>query len=197
MALGTKRKAANTLSKQPLDLPPATVHAFAGTTSPEGWAMCDGSEVSRSDYAALFAAIGTAYGVGDGSTTFNLPDMRGEFLRGLDNMGTAAGARGKDVDGTARTVGQTQAQATKKNGLSASQASHQHGTSTSSAAQRIAFYSSSQGTAAPVTSGSNILTGGGVGVPAVTGATTPAITIADGDFETRPVNIGINYIIKL
>jgi microcystin-dependent protein len=108
MALGTKRKAANTLSKQPLDLPPATVHAFAGTSAPEGWAMCDGSEVSRTDYAALFAAIGTTYGVGDGSTTFNLPDMRGEFLRGLDNMGTAAGARGKDTDGTARTVGQTQ-----------------------------------------------------------------------------------------
>lgn len=186
MALGTKRKAANTLSKQPLDLPPATVHAFAGTASPEGWAMCDGSEVSRTDNAALFAAIGTTYGVGDGSTTFNLPDMRGEFLRGLDNMGTAEGARGKDVDGTARTVGQTQAQATRKNGLTASQASHSH-------AQIGSFTTGAVGSASLGGSPSNT----NMFSTDQTGTATPAITIADGDTETRPVNLGINYIIKL
>lgn len=47
--------------------------------------MCDGSAVSRTTYAALFGVIGTAFGVGDGATTFNVPELRGEFIRGLDN----------------------------------------------------------------------------------------------------------------
>lgn len=51
---------------------------------PAGWLLCDGSIVSRDTYAALFTAIGTTYGAGNGSTTFQLPDLRGEFLRGLD-----------------------------------------------------------------------------------------------------------------
>jgi len=53
--------------------------------APDGWRACSGQAVSRTTYAALFAAIGTEYGVGDGSTTFDLPDLRGEFLRGWDN----------------------------------------------------------------------------------------------------------------
>jgi len=58
------------------------IAAFARTTAPTGWLACNGSAVSRTTYANLFAAIGTTYGVGDGSTTFNLPDCRGVFLRG-------------------------------------------------------------------------------------------------------------------
>lgn len=113
MAIGNKRKAANTLAKFPIDFPTGVLQDFAGTSAPDGWLLCDGSEVSRTEYAALFAVIGTTYGVGDGSTTFNLPDERGMFRRGLDNMGTAAGAAGVDVDGTARTVGQLQSDANK------------------------------------------------------------------------------------
>jgi len=58
---------------------------FAGQTPPLGWLKANGAAVSRTAYAALFAAIGTTYGVGDGSTTFNLPDLRGEFVRGWDD----------------------------------------------------------------------------------------------------------------
>jgi microcystin-dependent protein len=58
---------------------------FAMNTAPSGWLDADGSAVSRTTYAALFAAIGTTFGSGDGSTTFNLPDMRGEFPRGWDD----------------------------------------------------------------------------------------------------------------
>lgn len=58
----------------------------------EGWLLCDGSAVSRTVYAALFGYLGTAFGVGDGATTFNLPDMRGRVALGLDNFGTAAAA---------------------------------------------------------------------------------------------------------
>lgn len=76
---------------------------FAGSAAPAGWLLCDGSEVSRTTYAALFSAISTAYGVGNGSTTFNLPDMRGRIPAGKDDMGGTAAARltaaGAGVDG--------------------------------------------------------------------------------------------------
>jgi phage-related tail fiber protein len=54
-------------------------------TAPTGWLKANGAAVSRTTYAALFSAIGTTFGVGDGSTTFNLPDLRGEFMRGWDD----------------------------------------------------------------------------------------------------------------
>ena len=63
-------------------MPIASVCAFASLTAPVGWLKCDGAAVSRTTYADLFAFIGTTYGVGDGSTTFNLPDLVGEFIRG-------------------------------------------------------------------------------------------------------------------
>lgn len=65
--------------------PSGAVQAFARSTPPTGWLRCNGAAVSRTTYNALFAAIGTTFGAGDGSTTFNLPDLRGEFIRGLDD----------------------------------------------------------------------------------------------------------------
>jgi microcystin-dependent protein len=75
------------------DTPPGVVVAFAGSAAPNGWLICDGSAVSRTTYAALFAAIATAYGSGDGSTTFNLPDLRGRVAVGKDDMGGSAANR--------------------------------------------------------------------------------------------------------
>ena len=72
---------------------------FGMTTAPAGFLKANGAAVSRSTYADLFAAIGTTYGAGDGSTTFNLPDLRGEFLRGWDD--------GRAVD-TGRAFGTAQ-----------------------------------------------------------------------------------------
>ena len=95
MSIRKGRLTSQGLITAPVNFPIGTVHAFAGTTAPEGWAMCDGSALSRTEYAALFAVIGTIYGAGDGST-FNLPDMRGEFLRGADDMQGPAGSRGID-----------------------------------------------------------------------------------------------------
>lgn len=60
---------------------------YGGVSAPLGWLLCDGSAVSRTTYADLFAVVSTSFGVGDGSTTFNLPDLRGRVLAGLDNMG--------------------------------------------------------------------------------------------------------------
>ena len=86
-------------------VPTGMVAPFAGTDAPEGWLPCDGRAVSRTDYAALFAVVGTVYGAGDGATTFVLPDLRGRVAAGLDDMGgTAAGrltGRPGGVDGTA------------------------------------------------------------------------------------------------
>lgn len=71
-------------------VPVGAMVPYGGTTPPSGWLLCYGQAVSRTTYAALFAALGTAYGAGDGSTTFNLPDKRGRISVGLDNMGGSA-----------------------------------------------------------------------------------------------------------
>lgn len=62
--------------------PPGIIEQYAGASAPTGYLMCDGTAYSRTTYAALYAAIGTAYGAGDGSTTFNVPDLRGRGLIG-------------------------------------------------------------------------------------------------------------------
>lgn len=64
-------------------IPAGTMILFGGTSTPSGWFWCDGSAYSRTTYAALFAAIGTTWGVGDGSTTFNVPDLRGRAPIGV------------------------------------------------------------------------------------------------------------------
>lgn len=74
-------------------IPSGLVSPFAGTAAPTGWLLCDGGAVSRSAYAALFSSIGTTYGAGDGTTTFNLPDLRGRVAAGKDNMGGTAASR--------------------------------------------------------------------------------------------------------
>lgn len=74
---------------------------FAKGTLPTGWLECDGAAVSRTTYASLFAAIGTTFGVGDGSTTFNLPDARNRATVGRGQGDTAEGGG----TGTARALG--------------------------------------------------------------------------------------------
>lgn len=80
----------NTYTKSEVDamltsgIPAGTILAFAGPTAPDGYLVCNGAHIQRNVYTDLFAAIGTTFGAGDGSTTFALPDLRGEFIRGLD-----------------------------------------------------------------------------------------------------------------
>jgi hypothetical protein len=85
------------------------VSYFAGSTAPTGWLKANGAAISRTTYAALFSVIGTTYGVGDNSTTFNLPDLRGEFIRswddgrGIDSGRTRGSAQGdamRNISGT-------------------------------------------------------------------------------------------------
>ncbi len=74
-------------------LPPGIMLPYGGATAPVGWLLCYGQAVSRSTYSALFLVVGTSFGAGDGSTTFNLPDLRGRSLIGLDNLGGSAANR--------------------------------------------------------------------------------------------------------
>ena len=96
-------------------VPSGAVMHFAMQSAPAGWLKADGSAVSRTQYPALFAAIGTTFGVGDGRTTFNLPDLRGEFVRGWDGgrnidpgraFGSAQGDAIRNITGSIDTGGQ-------------------------------------------------------------------------------------------
>lgn len=71
-----------------------TVAHFAASSAPAGWIKANGAAISRATYAALFLAIGTTHGAGDGSTTFKIPDLRGEFLRSWDDGRGVDSARG-------------------------------------------------------------------------------------------------------
>jgi len=85
-------------------LPPGTMIHFAGANIPSGFLICNGVAVSRTQYAGLFAAIGTLYGAGDGSTTFNLPDARDRVLQGASStysVGTAIPAGLPNITGQA------------------------------------------------------------------------------------------------
>jgi len=75
-------------------IPPGAISAFGAASAPAGWLECNGAEVSRSAYPALWVFLGTSWGAGNGSTTFNLPDFRGEFLRGWDHDRNVDGGRG-------------------------------------------------------------------------------------------------------
>lgn len=81
-----------------LALPSGMITPYGGTTAPSGWLLCDGTAVSRETYANLFAVIGTAFGSGDGSTTFNVPDMRECTTKGAGLYGGTVGAH-VDSDG--------------------------------------------------------------------------------------------------
>jgi phage-related tail fiber protein len=144
-------------------------------TAPPGWLLCDGSAVSRTSYATLFAVMGTAYGAGDGATTFNLPDFRGRFLRGTDN------GAGNDPDRTNRT---------------ALNAGGNVGDSIGSyEADSFASHTHTYGgefTVEPIVGGH--VQGGHDTTYTIWGY--PGTTSPAGGTETRPVNVGVNFIVK-
>lgn len=84
-----------------LSLPSGSVIAFAGNPSsaPSGFLLCNGANVSRTTYSALFSAIGTLYGTGDGSTTFTLPNMADKFIQGSGTSGTSKSAGVPNITG--------------------------------------------------------------------------------------------------
>nr|DAS37511.1 MAG TPA: tail collar fiber protein [Caudoviricetes sp.] len=177
-------------------VPSGAVLYFAGRTAPAGWLKANGAAVSRTAYAALFAAIGTTYGAGDGRSTFNLPDLRGEFIRGWDD--------GRGVD-AGRVFGSAQAHALQ---------SHQHGLAMAADAAgddlwfeqvpKSAFEIPRGKTAVAIRSTRNLIDtttdvpgySAAYNIPNM--ATQPNLTQADYvSGETRPRNIALLAIIKI
>ncbi len=152
--------------------PVGSIMPFAGPVSkvPVGWMICDGAPVSRSTYSDLFNVIDSSWGNGDGSTTFNLPDLRGTFLRGVD------GGSGKDPDAGTRinpngitgdAVGSFQIDELK---------SHLHYSSTTNG------YGGGYET--------------GFGAAGIDYGVQAPPTTSFGGSETRPKNAAVNFIIK-
>jgi len=197
--------------------PSGAVHAFAGATAPTGWLLCNGAAVSRATYAALFAAIASAHGSGDGSTTFNLPDYRGRIIRGVDGGiardpdragRTAANAGGNTGD----AVGSVQGEATKRpttalttaaqtvtGTVGGSDGTHTHGFDNTGRFVAIAgaVYGFGAGFAlSPLENASTNTSGSGHGHGHILTAPASSVT-GGGDTETRPINAYVNYIIKV
>jgi microcystin-dependent protein len=141
--------------------------AFAGASIPSGFLLANGALVSRASYANLFAAIGVTYGAGDGSTTFALPDLRGEFIRGTDN--------GRGVD-SARVNGSAQGHLF---------ASHGHGAEVPSATPM------GGGNAQLIMA--DLTTAAFVGVDPYP---VDSVVSYTGGAETRPRNIAMQYLIQ-
>jgi len=158
--------------------PAGIIAPFAGTSAPSGWLACQGQAISRSTYATLFTAIGTTWGSGDGSTTFNLPDLRGVFLRG-----TGTNATGSSSGAVGPSVGTYAADTYLNHSHTATDSGHTHSTS---------YFGSPGlspgGTTYNTVSGS---TNTGTGYASITVATSTT-----GGTETKPKNYGILYIIK-
>ena len=161
-------------------VPAGSIFTFASTTVPSGYLECNGAAVSRSTYATLFAAISTTFGVGDGSATFNLPDLRGQFVRGWANNATGTGDDG-------RSFGSSQADQNKTHGHTASvtDPGHRHVT---------------KGHGTQDDGGSNLTgsTSGGTSSTSMNDANTGiSVSVAsDGGAEVRVKNIALMYVIK-
>lgn len=162
--------------------PPGMIIAFGAANAPTGFLICNGAAISRTTYASLFAVIGTTWGTGDGSTTFNLPDLRGVFLRGLDS------GKGRDSNSN-RTFASYQADNYPAHTHAITDPGHQH---TYTAGGATTGFVGNGGTAIPVSTSA----------PSSTSTPTKATGITATDSgggtgtETMPKNVAVIYCIK-
>lgn len=183
--------------------PTGVVLPFAGSTAPTGWLLCNGSAVSRTTYADLFTAISTTYGTGDGTTTFNLPDLGGRVPAGKEATATRLTTGGSGVNGAtlgasggseSHTLSSAQIPSHTHTGSTNTIADHTHGgivTGTGSVTN-ITNTAGGSATAGSVnTSGSTAA--GGSHTHTVT---VNANTGGDGAHNNTQPTIVLNYIIK-
>ena len=170
-------------------VPVGTILAHAANTPPSGFLECNGSNISRSTYATLFSTISTTFGVGDGSSTFALPDLRGQFIRGWANTGSTDASR---------VFGSTQTDQNKN---------HTHTTDSTTLTGGIRKISegflvggSATGVFTKTSDGNNSVTGSSstspVGGVDFDGTHTHTISSSGGGTEARPTNLALMYIIK-
>ena len=171
-------------------VPTGAVFCVAVATIPSGYLECNGTAVNRSTFAALFALIGTQYGAGNGSTTFNLPDLRGEFVRGFDN--------GRGVD-SGRSIASSQ---------TAQNQSHSHGANANATSNvndpghkhNARGYGNQDDGGNQFTGSNNSSTRNNAINNANTGisvSTNVSVSVANEGGESRPRNVAMMYIIKV
>lgn len=177
------------MEKIVVGIPTGIIFPYAGTSEPAGFMFCDGRSLSRAAYPGLFSVIGTAHGAPDAST-FNLPDYRGRFLRGVD------GAAGIDPDKGSRTAMRTGG--ATGNAVGSVQGSQ-------NIAHTHSVYDPGHGHA--IAAGTNNNTNGASNIPPMAnnndydrltklGYTNISINSSGGS-EARPVNAYVNYLIKV
>jgi microcystin-dependent protein len=179
-------------------IPAGIVVAYAGSTAPSGYLLCNGEAVSRSQYPTLYTVIGTMHGKGDGSTTFNLPDYRGRFLRGVD------GTAGRDPDSSKRAgptasnggnagnnVGSIQDSQLGAHSHGVDDPGHTHALNIDVALGGLWTFGDGQPNNWGVNQGAHQ-------PPGISAASSKTgLTVASaGGAETRPANAYVNFIIK-
>ncbi len=184
-------------------MPPGCVMAYVANRSPTGWLICNGAAVSRYVYWSLFEVIGTQFGEGDGSTTFNIPDYRGAFLRGT-GYGSNETYEGPDLN-------ESQNHATQRHSHLATSTVSDPGHVHTQTTVNNDFNPSSDGAypdytkpSAPRYDNGSDITWSNINssLTGVTVETTVQPSITNGTTyvnadETRPYNFGINWIIKI
>lgn len=176
-----------------ISAPPGTINMYAGAAAPSGWLICNGGEVNRSTFAALFAVIGTTYGAGNGTTTFNLPDMANRYPLGVGTQ--AIGVAGGSSTSGSTVLTEAQMPAHTHTGTTGSAGEHTHGMGSSWGND------TSQGTA-----NINNFGGGTIGIRSTTdaaGSHTHSLSVdstggSQGhDHSIVPPFLALNFIIKV
>ncbi|GAA5111884.1 phage tail protein [Bartonella jaculi] len=177
--------------------PAGFIGTFAMQAIPSGWLLCDGSAYSRNIYSDLFAAIGTTWGSGDGFRTFNIPDLRGMFLRGFD------GGRNVDTGRSFASVQQDSIQAHKHEGhrISVSQMAEDeehywHGDATTLWGHALDDEQKSRVSAVSGVRKEDIQTYDILAVPLEQPHSQDLVLSRARESETRPINVSVVFAIK-
>ncbi|WP_147819741.1 phage tail protein [Salidesulfovibrio onnuriiensis] len=181
------KQSLDTILNKPADVPVGSINALAVSTVPAGWLECDGAAVSRTEFAALFALLGTKFGAGDGFSTFNLPDLRGEFIRGWDN------GRGVDADrvlGTSQLAGVGEHDHSLLVNMSTWDGGGGHGGYAYNYSVGSNHFRGLTGVNQAIHGYSDTVGGAG------DYAGQPLVKMAQADAETRPRNVALMYVIK-
>ena len=171
-------------------VPSGMVTMYGGSAAPTGWLLCDGSAVSRTTYADLFAVVSTTYGIGDGSTTFNLPDARGVFVRGAGSQTISA----ISYTGTRGTTEGDQVQG-HKHGVT--DPGHTHQMSNVIRYPGGGSSNFGEGTTIDAIFGNPATDSSTTGLTVQTPTTDGTNGTPRTGTETRPANITLSYIIKI
>lgn len=188
--------------------PIGAIYPYGGTSAPSGYLMCDGSAVSRTDYSALFAVIGTSFGAGDGSTTFNVPDLREATTKGVglsgkssnhyDSDGVALGEFVEDrIKSHTHSMNHTHT-FSGTTGAMNSNASHTHTTngfeSVNISKSGFGYAGYLNGTGTQTTNATN--TDHTHNYSGTTSGASTSTTSSAGSITTEVKAVGVNYIIK-